>query len=37
LLIENGVVKSVFAEDRPGEVTGSGAGAVLLALESEHA
>jgi peroxiredoxin len=37
LLLDNGVVKSVFAEDRPGEVTGSGAGAVLLALQGEHA
>lgn len=37
LLLDNGVVKSVFAEDRPGEVTGSGAGAILLALQGEHA
>lgn len=37
LLLDNGVVKSVFAEDRPGEVTGSGAGAILLALQGQHA
>jgi peroxiredoxin len=37
LLLDNGVVTSVFAEDRPGEVTGSGAGAVLLALQGEYA
>ena len=36
LLLEDGVVKSVFAEDKPGEVTGSGAGAVLLALQGER-
>lgn len=35
LLIEEGVVRSVFAEERPGQVTGSGAPAVLLALAGE--
>jgi peroxiredoxin len=37
MLVEGGVVTSVFAEDKPGEVTGSGAPAVLLALEGRPA
>jgi peroxiredoxin len=33
LLIDDGIVRSVFAEDQPGQVTGSGAPAMLLALQ----
>ncbi len=33
MIIENGVVRSVFVEDKPG-VTGSGAPAILMALEA---
>jgi peroxiredoxin len=33
MLIEDGVVTHVFAEDKPGQVTGSGAAAILLALQ----
>ncbi|MDR3476022.1 MAG: redoxin family protein [Devosia sp.] len=33
MLIEDGVVRQVFAEDKPGQVTGSGAPAILLALQ----
>ena len=35
LLIEDGRVRSVFAEDQSGQVTGSGAPAILMALEHE--
>lgn len=34
LLIEDGVVVSVFIEGKPGEVSGSGAPAMLLALQA---
>jgi peroxiredoxin len=37
LVIEDGVVKSAFVEDKPGQVTGSGAAAVILALQGELA
>jgi peroxiredoxin len=33
MIIENGVVRSVFGEEKPGQVTGSGAPAILLALQ----
>ena len=33
LIIEDGVVRSVFVEDKPGAVTGSGAAAILLSLQ----
>ena len=36
LLINNGVVESVFTEDVSGEVTGSGAPAILMALEASR-
>jgi peroxiredoxin len=34
MLLRDGVVEVVFAEDRPGQVTGSGAPAILLALQT---
>jgi peroxiredoxin len=36
LLINNGVVETVFAEDVSGQVTGSGAPAILMALEASR-
>jgi len=33
LIIDNGTVREVFVEDSPGQVTGSGAAAILLALQ----
>ena len=33
LIIKDGVVRSVFVEDKPGAVTGSGAAAILLSLQ----
>ena len=36
LLINNGVVEAVFAEDVAGQVTGSGAPAILMALEASR-
>lgn len=37
LVIEDGIVRTVFAEDKPGQVTGSGASAILLALQGAMA
>jgi peroxiredoxin len=34
MLLEDGVVKSIFAEEKAGQVTGSGAASILLALEA---
>jgi peroxiredoxin len=34
MLLRDGVVEVVFTEDRPGQVTGSGAPAILLALQT---
>ena len=36
LLINDGVVEEVFVEDKAGEVTGSGAPAILMALEASR-
>jgi peroxiredoxin len=36
MLINDGVVEAVFVEDKPGEVTGSGAPAILMALEASR-
>lgn len=36
LLINDGVVEAVFVEGKPGEVTGSGAPAILMALEASR-